>query len=95
MFGQTTIAWGPKASDLVHARTYACGHGGRHNPRTASRAIADDKLAGTQSLVAAASRRPYGGAAGMRNVADMLALDVSPSAKQDLDLGRREIEWPK
>ena len=31
----------------------------------------------------------------MRNVEDMLALDVSALAKQDLEVGRCEIEWPK
>jgi hypothetical protein len=31
----------------------------------------------------------------MRDSGDMLALDVSPLAKQDLYVGRCEIEWPK
>lgn len=36
-----------------------------------------------------------GAAAGMRNVADMLAIDVRPFTKQDPDVGRYEIGWPK
>jgi hypothetical protein len=31
----------------------------------------------------------------MRASGDMLALEVSPLAKQDLDVGRCEIEWPR
>lgn len=37
----------------------------------------------------------HGGAAGMRNLADMLAIDVRPFAKQDPDVGRYEIGRPK
>jgi hypothetical protein len=38
-------------------------------------------------------RGPHGGADGMRNLADMLALDVRPLANQDRDVGRCEVGW--
>jgi hypothetical protein len=38
---------------------------------------------------------PHGGTDGVRNLADMPALDVRPFAKQDLDVERSETGWPK
>jgi hypothetical protein len=41
------------------------------------------------------SRDLHDEADGMRNMTATLALNVRPSAKQDLDSGRHEIGWHK
>jgi hypothetical protein len=49
--------------------------------------------AGAEGLSLA--RDLHDGADGMRNMTDMLALDVRPLAKQDLDVGCGAIGWPE
>jgi hypothetical protein len=85
MFGKTTIAGGPNASDMVHARTYGCGHRGRNLGMPPQE----------QARWASHSRDLHDGADGLPNMTDMLALDVRPLAKQDRDVGRCEMGWPK
>ncbi len=48
-----------------------------------------------QAQKASHARDLHGGGNGMRNLPDMLALDVRPLAKQDLGVRRCEIGWPK